>query len=316
MELLYLFEKIRNPVFDFFFGTVTHIGEETFFLAFAILFFWCINKREGYYILVTGLVGTIINQGLKLICKVARPWVKDPGFKPVESAVHEASGYSFPSGHTANAAGTFGSIAMFSHRKLPRIICIVIILLVSLSRMYLGVHTIYDVVASLCISALLVLLLYPLFADEKRFRRAMPCVIAVCVALSVALLLYVNLSGTEGVDEANLASAKKNAATLFGCMLGLCAVYPLDRFVIKFETSAAWYAQIIKLAVGLAIVFAIKAGLKAPLDALIPNAYVSRSVRYFLIVIFAGGVYPLLFKYYAKMRISFLDNLTKKKEKT
>ena len=100
MELLYLFEKIRNPILDFFFSTVTHIGEETFFLAFAILFFWCVNKREGYYILITGLFGTILNQFLKLFCKVPRPWVKDPNFTVVESAVEEATGYSFPSGHT------------------------------------------------------------------------------------------------------------------------------------------------------------------------------------------------------------------------
>ena len=59
MEFLYLLESIRNPVFDFIFGTITHIGEETVFLVLAIFFFWCVNKREGYYILTVGLVGTV-----------------------------------------------------------------------------------------------------------------------------------------------------------------------------------------------------------------------------------------------------------------
>ena len=40
MELLYLLEKIRNPILDFFFSTITHLGEETIFLALAIIFFW------------------------------------------------------------------------------------------------------------------------------------------------------------------------------------------------------------------------------------------------------------------------------------
>ena len=312
MSFLYFLEGIRNPVFDFFFSTVTHIGEETFFLAFAILFFWCINKREGYYILITGLIGTIINQGLKLAFKIERPWVKDPGFKPVGNAIEEAGGYSFPSGHTQNVAGTFGAIGTFSRRKSVRIICIAVILLVSFSRMYLGVHTVYDVVMSLIVASLLLIVLYPVFATEERFNKLMPIVVAVSFVMSIGLAVYVYLTDPSGVDAGNLESAKKNAATLFGCMLGLCLVYPLDRFFIKFDTGARWYAQIIKLAVGLGLVFAIKAGLKSPLDSIIPNVYVSRSIRYFLIVAFAGAVYPAFFKYYSKMRIKALDSLTEK----
>ena len=52
MDFLRLLEKIRNPFFDFFFSLITRIGEETVFLVIAILIFWCINKREGYYVLM------------------------------------------------------------------------------------------------------------------------------------------------------------------------------------------------------------------------------------------------------------------------
>ena len=48
MQFLRFLESIRTGVGDFFFATVTHLGEETFFLALAILFFWCINKKQGY----------------------------------------------------------------------------------------------------------------------------------------------------------------------------------------------------------------------------------------------------------------------------
>jgi membrane-associated phospholipid phosphatase len=116
MGFLKFLEGIRNPVFDFFFSLITHLGEETAFLAIAIIVFWCINKREGYYILTLGLIGTVVNQALKLICKIPRPW-KDPTFTAVESAIPEATGYSFPSGHTQNVTGTLGAVARFSGRK-------------------------------------------------------------------------------------------------------------------------------------------------------------------------------------------------------
>lgn len=312
MELLYFFERIRNPFFDFIFSMITHIGEETFFLVLAILFFWCINKREGYYILTVGLVGTVINQGLKLAFRVDRPWVKDPSFHPVESAIPEATGYSFPSGHTQNAAGTFGAIAVFAKRNWARIVCICILTAVGLSRMYLGVHTPLDVGVSLLVAAALVFGLAPAFSTEERFHKFMPYIAVASVLLAIGLAVFSFTQSPVGIDAANLESARKNSATLAGCMSGVLLVYPLDRFVTKFETGAAWYSQILKLAIGLGVVLAIKSGLKSPLEMLFGNVYLARGVRYFLIVAFAGALYPFFFKYFAKLRISALDVLTDK----
>ena len=53
MPFLYFLEGIRCGVLDSFFALITHLGEETFFLAVAIIFFWCINKREGYFIFIS-----------------------------------------------------------------------------------------------------------------------------------------------------------------------------------------------------------------------------------------------------------------------
>lgn len=312
MEFLYLLEDIRIPILDFFFSLITHIGEETFFLAIAIAFFWCIDKREGYYILITGLIGTVINQGLKLACRVDRPWVRNQLFKPVLSAVPEATGYSFPSGHTQNVAGTFGAIGFYSKRRSPRIVAALIIVLVSFSRMYLGVHTPSDVIASLAIAAILLLLLYPVFSNEESFDRYMPAIITVSALLSTALLLFTVLHTDSGVDLNNLQSARKNSSTLFGCLLGLLVVYPIEKRYIKFPTYARWYSQIIKLGVGLATILGMKAGLSSPLVSLFGNEYIARCIRYFIIVLYAGIIYPLTFKYFSSMRIWFLEKLSQK----
>ena len=92
MEFLRFLESIRTGIGDFFFSTVTRMGEEVFFLAIAILFYWCISKRQGYYILLTGVVGSVINQWLKIVCRIPRPWILDPNFKPAGDAVEAATG--------------------------------------------------------------------------------------------------------------------------------------------------------------------------------------------------------------------------------
>lgn len=311
MPFLYFLESIRNPFFDWFFGLITHLGEETFFLVIAILFFWCINKREGYFILLTGLIGTVVNQMAKLLFRIPRPWVLDPDFEIVEAAREEATGYSFPSGHTQNIAGTYGSICAYNPKKWKTVLCVTIIVLVSFSRMYLGVHTPLDVIASLILALLLILALRPAFATEESFKKSMPWIVVGSVVLSIGFLAYVlGLSGVSFLDPHNYQSGLKNACTLLGCTAGLVLVHILDSKFIHFDTKARWYAQVLKLIGGLIGVLIIKSGLSAPLTALFGNEFIARSVRYFLIVAFAGAVWPLTFKWFGNLRIGLLESLS------
>ena len=182
MEFLRLLESIRTPLGDAFFSTITHLGEETILIVVGLLFFWFINKKQGYYILAVGFLGTIINQFLKLFFRIPRPWVKDPSFTIVESARAEATGYSFPSGHTQSAVGIFGCITRLSYDTsdnntaknkkalaILRIACVAACILVPLSRMYLGVHTPADVGVSFLVATTLVFVLYPVMS--KAFFR-------------------------------------------------------------------------------------------------------------------------------------------------
>lgn len=305
MNVLRAIAEIRNPVFDLFFGAITYLGSEIGLIVVALIFFWCIDKRQGYYLFTVGFVGTILNQFLKLLFRVPRPWVYDPSFEAVESAKADAGGFSFPSGHTQSSVGLFGGIARASRARWVRYACLAPCILVPFSRMYLGVHTPMDVGVSVLIALALVFTLYPLVMRAWEKPKHMAILLGACTVLSLAFLLFVELFPfPEGMDAHNLASGKKNAYTLFGTLLGLCTVYLLDVRFLHFNTRATALGQAVKLIVGGAIVFAIKTFTKAPLTLLF-GASIERSVRYFLLVLFAGGVWPLVFPY--------LSNLGKKK---
>ena len=168
-------------------------------------------------------------------------------------------------------------------------------LLVSFSRMYLGVHTPLDVGVAAVTAVILLLVLYPVMERSDSRPGLMAAVIAVMIALSVGYLLFVSLYRFPAdVDVENLAHGVENAWKLLGATLGLLAAWWLDVTFIHFDTRAVWYVQAIKLVGGLALTVAIKAGLKAPLIALL-GADVGGAVRYAVMVLFAGAVWPMTF---------------------
>ena len=295
MKVLYALESIRTPWLDTAMAAITHLGEETVFMVAALFVFWCVSKRHGYYLLAIGFAGTVLNQFLKLLFRIPRPWVLDSDFTIVESARAQATGYSFPSGHSQNAIGTFGGIARFTRRKWVRAAAIVVAVLVPLSRMYLGVHTPLDVGVAAVIAVALVFALYPLMERSDSQHGVMGAVLAVMLALAVGYLLFVSLYPFPAdVDAANLAHGVENAWKLLGATVGMLVGWWLDVRFIHFDTRAVWYVQLIKLVGGLALLLGIRAALKAPLAAAL-GAGAGGAVRYGVMVLFAAAVWPMVF---------------------
>ena len=308
MSLLYFFESLRNPVLDALFSVITLCGEETIFMAVGMLVFWCVDKYQGYYLLCTGFVGTVVNQFLKMFFRVPRPWVKDPNFTIVESAREAASGYSFPSGHTQTSVGLFGGLARWNKSSALRVCMIALCVLVPLSRMYLGVHTPLDVGVSVGAAILMVFVGAPLFRAAEKKPKLMYGILTVMTVIMTAYLIYImaypfpeEVYAAENVH--NLESARKNAFTLFGCMLGFLIVYTVDLEILHFDTHAVWWVQIIKAVGGILAVLAVKELLRFPLDALFGEQLLllSRCVRYFLMVIVGGIVWPMTFPHLVKL---------------
>ena len=299
MEFLYYLEKIRLPGLNEFMLAITQLGDETAFLVAALILIWCVDKRTGYYVMSVGFLGTIANQFMKLWFRIPRPWVLDENFTILEQAREGASGYSFPSGHTQSAVGTFGSVAYTVKNKTVRTLCVIVAILVPLSRMYVGVHTPLDVCVAAVLAAVFIFALKPVVFGKN--RNGFPILLAVMVIVSVAFLCFVECySFPLDIDPHNMESGLKNAYTLLGAIAGMIVVYIVDERWLHFSTEAVWWVQMIKVIFGLGLVLAAISGLKAPIEALLGNL-IGRAVRYFLVVVVAGAVWPLSFRWLSRL---------------
>jgi hypothetical protein len=69
---------------------------------------------------------------------------------------------------------------------------------------------------------------------------------------------------------------------------------------LHFPVEGIWWAQVIKVILGMSLVLIVMTGLKEPLTFLLGSA-IGRIVRYFLVVVTAGIFWPMTFPWFAKI---------------
>lgn len=298
MNILYFLENIRTPWLNEAMLLITKLGEEWVFLLLTMIIYWCVNKRRGYYIMAVCFIGGMVNLFFKAVFQVPRPWVRDPNFSIVEQAREAAEGYSFPSAHTQIAAGTFGAIAYTAKHRSLQILCVVLAILVGISRMYLGVHAPKDVIVGAAIAVALMLLLKPMAVRWTQPEMTRAFVVMLLVGLG--LLAFMEFYPFPELGDHNMADILKNAYTMTGGLVGIAIAYPLEQKYIRFDTKAVWWAQILKLVLGMILLFLVKEYFQAPLELILPS-YLARTVRYCLIVIVAVVLWPMTFPLFGKL---------------
>ncbi|MEB3225848.1 MAG: phosphatase PAP2 family protein, partial [Synechococcus sp.] len=129
-----------------FFLAITQLGSEKAYLLLLGLYYWLVDPRQGRLVTLILVASVMSNIFLKQAFALPRPYVLNPAVMTPE-ALHTAGSFSFPSGHAQGITTFWGAIAFLQQKRWLWIFEILIIVLVSLSRLYLGVHFPVDVAA-------------------------------------------------------------------------------------------------------------------------------------------------------------------------
>ena len=106
--------------------------------------------------------------------------------------------------------------------------------------------------------------------------------------------------GPANVAEFDLHGLE-SAYSLAGAALGLCIAWRVDERYIRYDIQAPLLGQICKVGLGLAVILGLKAGLKAPIQQLVQGDPIGDGIRYCLIALFGGLVWPLTFPFWKKI---------------
>lgn len=290
MDFLWLLEGIRTPSMDKIMQVITYFGQELILVGIICFLYWCVNKKLAYQLGFTYFSAGLIVQTLKISFRIPRPWVLDPSFHAVESAVPDATGYSFPSGHTQGASSFFFPLFTWIRKKWLKVLCIFAPLCVGFSRMYLGCHTPKDVLASLGVSALCTWLIWhfrALFLEDSPHSRS---VFAAMLIFSAGAAIYALLLLKNGIVTEELASDCCKAA---GAGMGFAVSWYLERTRIRFSTAAKnRRIQAAKLICGLGMLLLIKGGV----SFILGTSILAKMIEYFILILWIIVIYPAIFQ--------------------
>lgn len=303
IECLLFLQRFRGAVHDlptpFLEGL--SLFAVTYLVMVPVFVYWAIDKRKGLYTLASYCVCCAFNAVAKLTVCAYRPWIRDPRILPAGDAIRTATGYSFPSGHTATAGPIYGGLAVsaWPRRKGFAAVCLVLLLLTAFSRNYLGVHTPQDVLVALAESALALFAAAKAFAWAERHPEKENLLLLALFAAGWLGLVYITFKPyrTDWVDGKLLVDPARMMNDGYGD-LALLIAFPVARFVerkwIRFR-PAGGAAGIAVALLGLVPLWWMIARSGAPLNDLL-GPHWGRFARKGAIVFHCIALWPAVIK--------------------
>lgn len=219
IDLLLWFQKIREalgPIAEQLADGISMLSTIAVFILFLV--YWCMDRKTGRFGLLCFSLGQFMNQTCKAIFCIPRPWIRNEAIHPSEHAIESASGYSFPSGHSQTAMSSYGALSVKgTTSRCIRVILLVCILLVGLSRNYLGVHTPQDVLAGFGMGVLSIVAVIYMSHHSSFFTGGKAVAAGLClVGVMTVFVLLKQYPGS--VEQAVLM--KEDAMKAYGFMAG------------------------------------------------------------------------------------------------
>lgn len=282
--LLWIRDHVRSTELDTIARVLSFMGSEEFLLTFLCLGLWAATFKKVRYLIFITIFSTICNLALKELFHECRP--------DLSLRIMDVYGYSMPSGHAQISGTLWGWLALNTPNHVLKILYISLIFLVSLSRIYLGVHYLHNIIAGALIGVLLAWSFCswgrPFFAWIKKTPRYL----YVTASLLFCLLCSQFLIADDHFDGDKISGAF--FATL--CWLHL---YKIKKSTSKYTVGWRLVQNII---LGVLGVLVIRTYLQSPLLAIGIKEQYAHFIRYFVICWWAMYVVPSTALFFMKKR--------------
>ena len=261
-----------------FFIALSFMGSEYFLVAVIAVGYWVVDKRLSKRAAFLLLIAAISNYWLKILIRNPRPppsnWL--PGVS--------ASNYSLPSGHAQSSTVIWGWVGIRRREALIRIVLIMLILLVGVSRVYLGVHWLGDVVFGWLVGALILGLV------QRYEDRVFSVLDSEWFDIGIAAFGFLSMVAREMLSPMEVGD---NFGALGGLMIGVGVGFMLEKRYLGFEViDAPIWRRLLRAGVGLCMVFLVMAGFSGFFPS---EIFWLRGIRYALVAVTALFVWPYLF---------------------
>lgn len=231
-------QAYSTPWLDRFFTVFTQAGSHYAYMVILPFIYWAVDRQVGLRLAGLFLASMWLNGLLKEYLVMPRP---DPAL--VRHMVTEPSP-GFPSGHAQGATTLWGYLAVTYRTPWLIWAAVALIALMAVSRMYLGVHYLGDVIGGVAIGALMIAGF--VWLTRRRVGAALSLGQRTLLAVAVPLLLYPLYQ--TGTSE-----------QILGFFVGLFTADLLAGRTVPYRERVSVGRQLIKLAIGYAGFFALVA---------------------------------------------------------
>ena len=274
-----------SPALDGIFRFFTHLGDEPFFLVFLPIIIWCVDYSRGTRLTILFLASAYINSVAKALAGQPRPFEFDPRAKKLV----EAGGFGLPSGHTQSTVTIWGYIAARFKNRRVQILAAFLIIMIPLSRIYLGVHFPTDIIGGYILGIVILYIYLKIENTLISWLKSRGLIIQLALAVILPALMMLVYPGP-------IMDSIPTCATLMGGMIGLALAIKF----IEFDAGGIWWTRILRYLVGMVIVSLFYFGLKIVFKGLEPAA-AYRFIRYALVGFSILFLAPWIFN---KIRLS------------
>ncbi len=284
IEIVEFIQSWQNGFWDSFFNTISFLGEEYIYILILGTIYYAYDKKLGEFLAFTLFFTGILNSIIKVIVAAKRPFEKYPS-RITNLRPETSTGMSFPSGHTQNFTAFLFAEAFWSKKKNIFIVAGILCILMALSRMYLGVHFLEDVLVSLVLGVTTAYFFHKFFNKIKNNDKALFKIYLIVLLVFLPFLFIFT-------DESLYKS--------YGLLLGFTFAMYYEKKYIKFNMDIPLSKKAIRVVSGLIIMVSIQLGLGILFDTFASEGsillHILDLVRYGLIAFIGLGLYPTLFK--------------------